>query len=158
LVGSSNIRSSSPTENQRDDLLSVWDGDGSLRRPNISQSSQRHHERYRDTIQTVDRDGLLSALHLANELGAETGPFAESGLAIVPALSKFSKTLPEKLPNVGNRALGHGVVTRPTQQSTRIPQKSAISEVRQLAAALEDHPHVLRGDAKAQSRGLLLEH
>ena len=110
LVCSSNIRASSAVENQSDDLLSIWDGDGSLRSSDISQRRQRHGERYGDPIETVYRDGLLSALHLADKLAAETGTFAESGLAVVSALSKFSETLTEKLPNVGNRALGHGVV------------------------------------------------
>jgi hypothetical protein len=108
LVCSSNIRPSSAVENQSDDLLSIWDGDGSLRPSNISQSRQRHRERDRDTIQTIYRDGLLSALHLADKLAAKTGTLAESGLAVVSALSKFSETLTEKLPNVGNGALSHG--------------------------------------------------
>jgi hypothetical protein len=68
-------------------------------------------KRHRDTIKTVDRDGLLSALHLADKLAAETRAFAESGLAIVSTLPEFSETLTEKLPNVGNPALRHDAAT-----------------------------------------------
>src|SRR6267143_116962 len=99
-----------PPRHEREDLLGVFRGDRCVLVAHVSQIPEWHSEGRRDVVEAVDRDGLLTALHLADELPAQASALAEALLAEQPLLAEGPQALSEEFPDVLDCAFGHGLI------------------------------------------------
>src|SRR5262245_58795639 len=108
-VRAADVLRSPPTRHEREDLLRVLARHGRrLVRPHVRELAQRDLERDRHPIEAVDRDRLLAALDLADELPGEAGAVAQPLLAEGALLAERSQPLPQELPHVFHCAFAHG--------------------------------------------------
>src|SRR5437870_13284696 len=71
VVGLADVLGTPPAGDEREDLFCFLAGDRLLLvRADVGQVAQRHLERDRHAVEAVDRDRLLTALDLADELAA----------------------------------------------------------------------------------------
>src|SRR5438132_6582103 len=90
---------------EREDLLrlAIVHGPPAVE-PDVGQRGQRHVERDGHPVEAVDRNRLLAALDLADELPAEVRPVAESLLTETPLLTQGAQPLTEKASNLSGRS------------------------------------------------------
>src|ERR1700756_261780 len=94
-----------PARDEREDLLRVLARHGRrLVGPHVRELAQRDLERDRHPIEAVDRDRLLAALDLADELAGEAGAITQPLLAEGALLAERPQPLPQELPHVFRRA------------------------------------------------------
>src|SRR5262249_42584207 len=110
VVSFADVLRTTPSRDQREDLLGFFGRHGAVLVADVGQITQRNLERDRHTIETVDRDRLLAAFDFADEFSAESGSFAESFLAERALFAKGAEALAEEFPDVLDGALCHGTV------------------------------------------------
>src|SRR2546426_8486433 len=100
-----------PARDEREDLLRVLRRDDRAPpRSDVGQGPERHRERHRHLVEAVDRDRLLAALDLPNELAAERRAVAQPLLAEAAVLPQLAQALPQELSDVRNGAVTHGAL------------------------------------------------
>src|SRR5262245_35174855 len=110
VIGLADVLWTPPSRDEREDLLGLLGRHGAVLVADVGEIAQRHLERDRHAVETVDGDGLLAALDLADEFPAESGSFAESFLAERALFAEGAKTLTEEFSDVFDGALCHGTV------------------------------------------------
>src|SRR6266446_5862914 len=105
VVRLADLLRSASGRHEREDLLrlAIVHGPRSVE-PDVGQRGQRHVERDGHSVEAVDRDRLLAALDLADELPAEVRSVAESLLTETPLLTQRAQPLTEKASNLSRRS------------------------------------------------------
>ena len=107
LVATAKLSRPMFVEKERQDLLGVLGRHTPAGCPDIREDPEGNPERDRDPVEAVDRNRLLPALHLPDELAAQGRALAEHGLAELSPLAQLADALAEKLPDVRDRPFAH---------------------------------------------------
>src|SRR6266850_1867576 len=124
LVGAADFLGAAPVADEREDALGVLARHaGRLVGAHVGELAQRNVERDRDVVEAVDRDRLLAALHLADELAAEAGALAEPLLAQAVLLAQGAQPLAEEFAHMLDGPFSHWIKPRGKNGTSSMPPK-----------------------------------
>src|SRR5574341_59138 len=107
VVSLANVLRAAPARHEREDLLGVLGRDCGGLVADVGEVAQRDFQGDGHVVEAVDRDRLLTALDLADELAAQAGALAETFLAQEALLAEGAETLAQELSDVLDGPLGH---------------------------------------------------